>query len=481
MISIVTAVFKATVGLLVNKGRDKAAERLKEGDVTDQKFRGMIVREIDDIKSKLDGLARKDLLASISFFKEGIELLYVVFTKARSRSEYGAITAQAAPNYAETFSLAKEMRLNLKFTGLDISAIRALDNAKKRFEDARRKATEAFANEALELSDRVLAMQYRVMSTIMESVDNPNDTLAACRVCIDELHSLPAVQKSFDVELKKGLRAWFNKDDRVEIISTVCHLNRVIYDVTQMATRCGEVLMLPIVDTGEEKVDPLRDRRVINVLHEVGMAHCCVPWSFGQEGDMGHTLKNPWGITTNTHGQFLIADNRDKTVKVFDSNGNFLFSFNALKVDADAELWNFHDVATDMENNTYVLASLKRRWPKVNEWEVWVFNKTAELQPRFFAVMKQGGGWGVLTVSGRKVPVLWGSGTREVVDVYEQNGEFVCSFGEGMFKAAKNFTATNDGRVMVLDEGGLCVHVFTVEGQKLSKLTLTSKEVATDG
>ena len=68
MSSIVTAVFKATIGLLVDKGRDKAAERLKEGDVTEQKFRSVIVREIDDIKSKLDGLSRKDLLASISFF-----------------------------------------------------------------------------------------------------------------------------------------------------------------------------------------------------------------------------------------------------------------------------------------------------------------------------------------------------------------------------------------------------------------------------
>ena len=52
--SIVTTVFKATIGLLMNKARDKAAERLKEGDVTEQKFRSVIVREIDDIKSKLE-------------------------------------------------------------------------------------------------------------------------------------------------------------------------------------------------------------------------------------------------------------------------------------------------------------------------------------------------------------------------------------------------------------------------------------------
>ena len=63
MSSLVAAVFKATMGLLVDKRREAAAERLKEGDVTDQKFRGLIVQEMDDIKSKLDGLSRKDLRA----------------------------------------------------------------------------------------------------------------------------------------------------------------------------------------------------------------------------------------------------------------------------------------------------------------------------------------------------------------------------------------------------------------------------------
>ena len=86
MSSLITAVFKATIGLLVNKGRDKLAEKLNEGDVTEQKFRGLIVREIDEVKLKLNGLARKDLKTSISYFKEGIELLYEVFESARPSS-----------------------------------------------------------------------------------------------------------------------------------------------------------------------------------------------------------------------------------------------------------------------------------------------------------------------------------------------------------------------------------------------------------
>ena len=61
MSAIITAVFKATIGWLVDKGRDEASKKLKDGDVTDQQFRGIIMREIDDMKSKLDGLSRKDL------------------------------------------------------------------------------------------------------------------------------------------------------------------------------------------------------------------------------------------------------------------------------------------------------------------------------------------------------------------------------------------------------------------------------------
>ena len=152
MSSLITAVFKATIGLLVNKGRDKLAEKLNEGDVTHQKFRSLIVREIDEIKSKLDGLARKDLKTSISHFKEGIELLYEVFESARRSSEHKTVTEQAAS--VEAFPLSREMR-KLELTSMDETATRLLSTAKERFKEARREATKAFNNEALELPDRL--------------------------------------------------------------------------------------------------------------------------------------------------------------------------------------------------------------------------------------------------------------------------------------------------------------------------------------
>ncbi|KAL9967058.1 hypothetical protein ACROYT_G025221 [Oculina patagonica] len=508
MSSILTGVFKATIGLLVRKGRGKAAEKLKDGDVTDEKFRRLIVREIDDIKSKLDGLSRKDLLASISFFKEGIELLYEVFDKARSRS--GSVTSQ--DDSAEAFSFVKGMR-NLELSGLDESATRKLANAKERFSDARKKATEAFNNEALETSQRILAMQYRVMATILETVDNPADAVAPCRVCIEELHCLPSVQGCFGVELRtKKIWARFGKDERRKIISNVCHVNFVIYGVTLMICFGNKELSnWPCIGSGEKAVDPLRDGRVAKVLRKQGMENCCVTsLSFGQEGEEEHTLETPEGITTNSNGHFIVADNNN--VKMFDSSGDFSTHFSPPSDDVNVTL-NVLDVASDMNDDIYVLVKLNNL---ESESVVYKFDENAN---RYDTFPVRGGHWyrvtatdrGKVLVLGRptageprsveneicdkkgpssrtarrvrilrsafrspKPPVLQASRPeeRDVVDVYESDGQLVRSFGERELKDARDITVANDGRVMVLDRGDDCVHVFNEDGDHLDKFKL---------
>ena len=380
MSSIVTTVFKATIGLLVNKARDKAAERLKEGDVTEQKFRSVIVREIDDIKSKLDGLSRTNLLASVSFFEEGIELLYEVFDKAKSRSEGGELPVQAAR--AEAFALAEEMR-NMELTsGLNDSATRALANAKERFKDARREATRAFKNESLTTSDRILAMEYRVMATILETIDNPADAIAPCRVCMKEINSLSAVQNSFNVELRKGIMARFNKGGRGKIISSVCHVNRVIFDVTQAVGKEEPSFMSPRVETEEEKIDPLRDERLVEVLRKQSMEHCFItPWSFGQVGVEEHRLRKPCGVAINSKGQFIITESGNAKVKVFDRKGHFMDYF-SLPVHNVVYLKAI-DLAVDLNDNFYVLVKFCKRVIPQFESAVFVSNNRGEVHNQF--------------------------------------------------------------------------------------------------
>ena len=327
MSAIITAVFKATFGLLVNKARDKAAEKLKEGDVTDKKLRDLIQREINDIKSKLDGLARMNLLASITGFEAGVKYLYQAMdadagtamagTRERgNEEELDAVSPASPTRTVNTVALATEMGI----MELNEETKMALSHAKKRFQFARQEATRAFSNEALSTLDRIKAIRYRVMAAMLESALETmryagdlssvsirsalKNALPECEQCLQELNSLPVVQNNFKVELEKGLlnvKGRFGKDERREIISAVCQVNRAIYDVTQAAGKNGAILNCPLVDTGEDTIDPLRDERVAEVLRKVGMEHCCVtPWSFGLEGEAevswGYHYKPRWTV-----------------------------------------------------------------------------------------------------------------------------------------------------------------------------------------
>ena len=84
MSSIITSIISSSLGLVLNKARHTAADKLKQrGDVTDEQLRNAIVDDLNDIKTKIDGLARKDSLASYSFLKEGIISLNVALDEAR--------------------------------------------------------------------------------------------------------------------------------------------------------------------------------------------------------------------------------------------------------------------------------------------------------------------------------------------------------------------------------------------------------------
>ena len=503
MSAIITSVFKFTIGLAATKARDVLAEKLKEGDVADQKFRDLIVSDIKDIKSKLDAMSRKDLGAAVDYFETGLRFLNdavygrhsdSAIRRAAQESERNEenrldeLTLPSATSPETTVVLASGVQ-NFQLTNsVDEEAKRALSDAKDRFKLAREKATDASNNEALSTFDQITAIRYRVMAAMLESAADMavgtagelrstlKRALPECKQCLEKLHSLPAVQKSFNVEIEKSLlnvRGRFGKDERREIISIVCQINRVIYDATQAAGRDVQVWVWPYVDTGEEKVDPLRDERISKVLRKIKMEHCCViPCSFGQEGEEEHKLKNPCGIATNHRGQFLIADNEDKTVKVFDSNGKFDFRFNPQTDDADTEL-SILDVATAGEDDMiYLLVDLKK--PGAERWEneVQVFNKTADLQHKFPV---RRGDWGRLTVSGKqrvKILLLTGNMFTRHVDVYEPSGEFVCSFGGGVFKWATDITATCDGRVMIVDSKDDSLYIFDVEGHQLGKFNI---------
>ena len=161
-------------------------------------------------------------------------------------------------------------------------------------------------------------------------------------------------------------------------------------------------------------------------------------------------------------------------MKVFDSNGKFDLRFNPQTDDADTKLVIL-DVATAGEDDRiYLLVRLEK--PGAEEWEkeVQVFNKTGDLQHKFPV---RRGDWGRLTVTsgkqrGKILLLTRDLLRRDLVDVHEASGEFVCIFGGGVFKNATDITATCDGRVMIVDWGDDSLYIFDVEGHQLGKFNI---------
>ena len=101
----------------------------------------------------------------------------------------------------------------------------------------------------------------------------------------------------------------FSKEGRIEIISTVFHINRVSYDVTLMVRfRQNCLSTWPCICSPEEEVHPLYDERVFKSLRTRGMEHCCVKQrEFGQEGEGEHRLRYPEGMASNPLGHLIVA------------------------------------------------------------------------------------------------------------------------------------------------------------------------------
>ena len=526
MSAIVTTVLKGTLGFLIKKGRKAAVERLKDSDVTNEKLKNWIVDEIDSINSKLDAMAKKDLGASISFFKEGLVFLNnametitcglgslnaspVQVGKVKNVKEenfeesnekanpeaskqeaswpklFWSIASQvtgfwdhgteddkgseAAPQMTgepkrssgaegNELSFTGELR-NLNLNSLDEIKVAILD-AKKRFDDARRKATEAFNNEVLTPMDRILAMGVRLMATILEKVDNPVSALDACISGLNELHSMPFVTENFSVELEKGIKSRFSKDERRQIVSFACQVNRTIYDFALLVSAKEVLSFWPCVEIANERVDPLRDSRIANMLRKLEMGDFCLPWSFGQKDELEHQrLASATSIATNTLGQFLVVDLSENCAKMFDASGKFLKTFCPF-THTESTFSTIQAVATDQDDNIYVLEG------KISDGKAKVYLHVLNNLAQFLNVLKVGIDLEARTVkvtASRLVLVLVrtfrlsrevdGSSTIEndYVVLKDTKGKRIGYLSSRMFRPLKDITAADD-LIMILDD-----------------------------
>ncbi len=263
MSSIITAILRSSVGLLCDKARDSAADKLKDGDLADVKLREIIVKDLTDIKSKLDCLSLKDLDTSYSFLKEGVRFLNLALDNSnedQKASEGSADEATRVMNDTASGILNAALSLPQAVQTLKISSDKRFISAQDCFRKSYDRATIAFNNKSLSIKDRIMACKLRVAARILElGLEDPDAGITACLFSLEELHGLPAIQEMFAVFLKGGLKSMLiKKAERRENIKSVLFINHALCDfASKYSSKSLNPFTWPAIESKDRTFRPI--------------------------------------------------------------------------------------------------------------------------------------------------------------------------------------------------------------------------------
>ena len=380
MSCIVTGVLELTIGLFWNKLRDHTAHKLKEGDPTDEKCRQLIVRELDEVKDMLHDISRKDLLSSISFLKEGVQLLNFSLDESTDE-EPGTSDVNERPGDVEyaagsTLRLLKSWKHHedshfeeeagreiSRVTGSsDIISKERFISAKSSFGDARKEATRAFNNKTLNTEDRILACKLRMISRILESLEDLNAAANVCKLYLEELHEMDAIREMFSVHLSGGIKSLFKKKKRLEMVTSVIMINYMLCNfMVNYAKKELDLCGWPRLQLSQRKLHPLVDVETQTIMRKSGVR---APNRFLFSDLICPVTANQNNPRTSILDEIMAKDeDHGNSVEVLINEKHeihFSFSHETIELTMN-KLVNYvlHAVTTDDENNIYTVVYFK--------------------------------------------------------------------------------------------------------------------------
>jgi hypothetical protein len=240
-----------------------------------------------------------------------------------------------------------------------INSDKEFESAKMRFQDARKKATEAFCNEALDIEDRIFAAKLRVVSEILECLESPMTAITSCLSFLQHLHTLPAVREIFSVYLNGGFMSQFNKEEREENVKSVMLINYVLFHFNfKFNRKLTDRLTWPgvAIELTDRRFNPVLDWQEVSTRMSWGEELAHLPNELILDGAI-----NPYLSAVNSHGDVVAFARLDNAIEVICRTGESkvvkLPELNKNKV-IEQYVRGF---AIDNNNNVYVLRALKTR------------------------------------------------------------------------------------------------------------------------
>ncbi len=383
--TIIAKLISSTLGLVLNTARSSAAEKLKDGDTTHEKLRKVIIEDLHDIKTKIDALSRKDLRSSYCFFKEGVMTLNLTLDDAKDE-QITTGEPNDAPNEGSQTTATNQSESGILNDAIALShAIQKLNNtssvnarlvsAKERFKAALEEATRAFCNEVLSLPDRIMAAKLRVVSKILECLQDTKAAAAGCVLFLEDLHNLPGISETFTTYFEGGMRSKFYKDSRIEIVKSVLSLNFAILEfAARFSSELPNMKKWPRIhlSTRNKTIHPLfLDNDVVKKI--LGMEEFQSPIQ-----NISTELLSEYFRCTNSKGQLLVLLPYGKDVRMLNKSGQwttFCLLRQATK-NCNGNVQEVKALATDRHDNVFVIIRFYDRTTKKRVYVLFVFDSS---------------------------------------------------------------------------------------------------------
>ena len=481
MSSIITAILRSTVGLLCDKARDSAANKLKDGDLADEKLRAIIVKDLTDIKSKLDCLSLENLDSSFSFLKEGVRLLNIALNKSskdEKASESPSNEATSVVNASASGVLNAVLSLPQAVEKLKISSEERFVAAKDCFKASRESATHAFNNKSLSIKDRIMACKLRVVARILESgLDDPDAATTACLLSLEELHGLPAIQEMFSVFIKGGLKSKLKKAERLENMMSVLSINHALYDfASKYCSESQNPFTWPVIELTGRSFHPILNAH--EVLLKTSRREEFAPQLNRVLVDYRVFLES---FAVNSQGDIIIID--DDKITIIYSNGESKDVMFPEPTKSNGVHRRAQDVAVDSSDNAYAVRRLTTRDENgkgKKEFVLYVFDENYNIKnvsvlhfltatdryPCVKIAVDQNQNLYMITRCDDQVYVCDNAGKLKFkFKRDERDGDYLLSLSH-----LSRLSISNNNDVMIVSDHGRAVKIYTSEGDLKSTI-----------
>ena len=382
MSSIVTSILSSTLGLLWNNVIDWTLEKPKGGDVTDAKTREFLAKELNEMKTKLD-LSSEDLLSSYTFLQEGVDALNAALNKSNldekaspneAKDDGGQTSTKSSTVGSDT--LREVLQLSRSIEKMKLDSNQELQSAKKRFEDARGKATEAFCIEALSIKDRIFAAKLRIVSEILEYLHNPENAIEGCMSILKKLHSLPAIQEMFNVYISNEEKEPLNKDDSVENVKSTMLINYVVFEYVLKFSRTNQAVCWPTIQLPDRIFSPILEWMTISERESMGKELDENPGRFC----LGDEVQ-PYSVVMNSRSELIFFDPYSKSIKFVSRTGA---RRKMVEIQDPKEYDNITEIAkealaVDMNDKVYILRGIRHGDSEGTDYVLTIFSENSDV------------------------------------------------------------------------------------------------------